>query len=425
MRTTKVTTTGPSALELTLTYPDSVAFMYSRQPLVVTGSQTGPLTVTATLISTQYGRSHAEQRVFHNDRVEFDLSRTLQLLAEDVDEYIARAGNAGEDAALPRLTLVVSYVDTDGQTYVLLRDTLRMVYGTLDQGEIYGEHTQRRLWLNFPQTFNLWMNQHGEFAFLTDDAAFVPDWSKLPETAEVDFLSLVKAAGDEALLAKLRAGVPLRDVGLTWRHRIENGISTDQDYRTVTLVPDCSTKGTYLRWLNRRGELSYWLFENSQIRVTSVSDSSFARFYEGDPATPRYNAFQNPQKSDYREARELVLGAVGLSRDEFEDLCDLVVSPIVERLMLPVPEEDTELGLSLDGGDASADSDIYIQSAADAEEALDGGDATFNATEGRPMLWQRVTVAPGSYSRNIKRATPNRQDIEIVIELPERNTIKL
>ena len=425
MRTTNLTTTGPSALELTLTYPDSVAFMYSRQPLVITGRQTGSLAVIATLEARGSGLSHTERRAFYGGRVEFDLSRTLQLLAEDVDEWTVLFGDRGEETVLQQYTLTVSYVDTDGRAYKLLNEKLRVMYGTLDQGEIYGEHTQRRLWLNFPQTFNLWKNQQGEFAFLVDDAIFAPDWSRLPEAAEVDFLSVVKAAGDEELLAKLKAGVPLRNVGLTWRHRIENGTATDQDYRAVTLVPDCSTRGTYLRWLNRRGEFSYWLFKNSQIRVTSAVEGSFTRYYEGDPASPRYNVFQNPQKSDYREVRELVLGAVGLSRDEFDDLCDLFVSPVVERLMLPVPEEDTELGLSLDGGDASADSDIHIQSSADAENALDGGDATFNATEEGPKLWQRVTVAAGSYSRNIKRTTPNRQDIEVVIELPERNTIKL
>jgi hypothetical protein len=57
--------------------------------------------------------------------------------------------------------------------------------------------------------------------------------------------------------------------------------------------------------------------------------------------------------------------------------------------------------------------------------AVYGGKAAPDRLEATQYVWQRVTVAAGSYSRNIRRRTPNGQDVEIVIELPERNTIKL
>lgn len=418
MRKTTTTLTNPIRT-YTIGYPDSVAFMYSPQIVWVQVAAAGALSgdVSVTVAHRGTGKNHTESRALYDNSAHFDLRRILQLLAPDVDTLPQRL-DAG-DVPAETFAIVVRH---DGTT--LFSTTLRVMYGALDQGEIYGEHTQRRLWLNYPQTFNLWQNSRGEFAFLTDDALFEPDILVAPTAQEVDFLQVVKASGDTELLERLRAGVPLRNVGLTWASRIEAGAETPQDYRLITLVPDCSSKGTYLRWINRRGELSYWLFTNSQLRVTAATDATFSRYYEGDPATPQDGAYRNSQKADYREARELVLGAVGLSRDEFDDLCDLFVSPVVERLMLPVPEEDTEVGMVFDGGDASADSDIAIQGADAADTTLNGGDAS-TLYRDMPIQWQRVTVAAGSYSRNIKRNTPSLQDIELIIELPERNTIKL
>lgn len=418
MRKTITTLTNP-ARTYTVGYPDSVAFMYSPQIVQVQVSAASALSddVSVTVVHKATGKSHTESRALYDNRAHFDIRRILQLLAPDVDALPQRS-DAGE---IPAETFAV-VVRHDGTT--LVNTTLRAMYGALDQGEIYGEHTQRRLWLNYPQTFNLWQNSLGELAFLTDDAFFAPDLLSTPIAQEVDFLQVVKASGDTELLERLKAGVPLRNVGLTWASRIEAGAETPQDYRLITLIPDCGSKGTYLRWINRRGELSYWLFTNSQLRVTSATDATFSRYYEGDPAAPQDGAYRNSQKADYREGRELVLGAVGLSRDEFDDLCDLFVSPVVERLMLPVPEEDTEVGMVLDGGDASADSDLAIQGADAAETTVSGGGAS-TLYRDMPHQWQRVTVAAGSYSRNIKRNTPSLQDIELIIELPERNTIKL
>ena len=78
-----------------------------------------------------------------------------------------------------------------------------------------------------------------------------------------------------------------------------------------------------------------------------------------------------------------------------------------------------------DGGTAGTDSGVVVDSEAGDEMAVYGGKAAPDRLEAAQYVWQRVTVAAGSYSRNIRRRTPNGQDVEIVIELPERNTIKL
>lgn len=432
MKSYTTTTSSPSALQLRVNYPEPLVFMYSRQTIQVIseGNSAGSLPVRLTVTHTATGVSHHETRRFHNERVTFDIHRILQLLSPDIDSLLSRAGqNPGmyED-----FSFFLIFTDTDGLTYFIMdpddgitRKYFRALYGALDQGEIFGEHTQRRLWTAFPQTFSLWNNKYDELAFVTDDAYIFPDVSTTDGPVECDFMEALAEAGETDLIRRLRAGVPIRDLGLTWSTRIEQGTSEAQNYRTITLVPDCSRKGTYLRWLNRRGEVSYWLFKNSQLRTTTAVRDTFSRYYEGDPAAPVDDAYINQRKADFREVRELVLGATGLTRDEYEDLCDLAVSPVIERLMSPVPEEDTELNVAYDGGDSTDGADIQIQSSSDDDAVVDGGDSTAGARIEGPYIWQRVTLAAGTYSRDIRRETPNRQDLEFVIELPERNTITL
>lgn len=388
MRTSALTTTGPSKLQLTIQYPNSVAFMYSPQPLIVNSAGgAGTLSVTATLRNLHTGNSYSETRAFYGNTVMFDLSRSMQLLATDVDKIFRWLDYKTGQSLSQVFGFELSYVDTDGKTYAILyKYDIIALYGALDQGEIYGEHTQRRLWVNYPQTFNLWQNDYTEVSFVLEGSYIYANVEGDATCYECDLIGTLQANGDTASLAKIIPGHPIRNVGLTWKSRIEKGAETSELLRTVTLVPDDSKEGTYLRWLNRRGEVSYWLFKNSQIRVTSAINNNFVRFYEGDPSEPVADAYTSRHKTDYREARELVLGAVGLSYDEFEDLCDLATSPLVEWYMPNVAEEDTEVA---------------------------------------DYVWQRVNVVEGTYSRSIRRSTPNCQELEFVIELPERNTIKL
>jgi hypothetical protein len=93
--------------------------------------------------------------------------------------------------------------------------------------------------------------------------------------------------------------------------------------------------------------------------------------------------------------------------------------------MPDVLQEDTEVDIVYDGGDATTqDADVLIESAANLDTEVDGGDASTGKTT-QTNKWQRVNVVAGTFERGIKRMTPNRQDLEIIIELPERNTIKL
>ena len=411
-----------------IAYPNSVAFMYSRQPVIVTfpGGAADVTSVDVKLTCLLTGRTHTESRAPYSSNIEFDISRIMQLLATDVDHITKRFEDEEGTSLSERFELAVSYTQGQTTTQLLTAEIIGM-YGALDQGEIYGEHTQRRLWLNFPQTFNLWRDPEGFVQFVTDEAYISPNAPQDAPCCECSLMEALRAVEESGLIDSLKRGVPLRNLGLSWRPRIEEGNETTQTLRTITLIPDCArrTDGTYLRWLNRRGEMSYWLFTESKLRVTTSVADTFVRYYQGDPTIPERGIFQNPQKASYREAREMVLGAVGLSRDEFDDLCDLATSPLVERLMPEVLPEDTALETVYDGGDATTqEPGTLIESAAGFDTEVDGGDAG-TGKSAQSDRWQRINVVAGTFERDIRRKTPNRQDLEIIIELPERNTIKL
>ena len=442
MRTLTLTATGRN---VRIDYPNHIAFMYSRQPVIVTfiSGAAGVTSVDVKLTCTTTGRTHTESRAPYSSRLEFDLSRIMQLLATDVDEITKRIDYAPGQGLSEPFSLEVSYTASNTTTQ-LLKEGIVGMYGALDQGEIYGKHTQRRLWVNFPQTFNLWRDSDGAVQFMVDGEGFVPELSAADSCYECSLMDTLNDYEESGLINALKRGIPPQTFGLSFLSRIEDGAETPQDLRAITLIPDLSRRldGTYLRWLNRRGEMSYWLFMNSKLRVTSAVADNFVRYYQGDPTIPEGSIFQNPQKASYREAREMVLGAVGLSLEEFEDLCDLATSPVVERLM-PNPDiqpedqpsnpEDTEL--IYEGGNAATqDAEFLIESAEGVDTELEGGNAEtreasraamLRAGVPRPDKWQRVNVVAGTFERNIRRMTPSRQDLEIIIELPERNTIQL
>lgn len=427
MRTLIATIRGDADRIVYIQYPNSIAFMYSRQPVIISlsGEASDVTSVDVKLTCAATGRTHTESRASYSSRIEFDISRILQLLATDVDNLSKRISYRTGQSLAESFSLEITCTDEYGQI-PLVTTSITGMYGALDQGEIYGEHTQRRLWVNFPQTFNLWRDEDGIVQFVTDNAYIIPTVSDGP-CYECDFLKTLNAVGKHDLINSLKNGVTLEDLGLSLLFRIENGNEVPEELRMITLVPDCSrrTDGTYLRWLNRRGEMSYWLFTNSKLRVTTSVADTFVRYYQGDPTIPEASIYRNPQKASYREGREMVLGAVGLSRDEFDDLCDLATSPLVERLMPQVSSEDTEVDLVYEGGDAGSELvGTLIESAAEYDPDIEGGDASTGLTA-QADKWQRVNVVAGTFERGIRRMTPSRQDLEIIIELPERNTIKL
>ena len=368
MRQQQITTPEAGFVE----YPNKIAFMYSRQPVIVQcgDSDTYPVAVTVTC-DTNGGASYTERRRLHKGRAEFDISRIMQLLAQGPDTLLERL-NAGDASLAEIFSITVKIADTVAFT---LERGIQALYGALDAGEVYGKSASVRIYTNYPQTVNIWRgSQTAPFTIAVNNKQHtIEKDATAPDCCELDIKTLL---GDD--WGKIqKAG---QTIALTsWQSRLENGQAILNPIRGLTLVPDNTPAGcgTYLRWLNRRGEVSYWHFDNAQLETAGAVAESFGRYYEGDPSTPSNGGFKNEDKRNFEETRRQTLTSTGVTDAEFETLCDLQVSPVVEML---------------------------------------GKDGT---------LWHRVNVDAGTQSRRNRRDTPRLHDFEISITLPKRNTIQL
>lgn len=401
-------------------YPNSVSFMYSKQPVIVecSGAQTAAVTLTCT---SNANKAHTETRSLFEGWAEFNISRVMQNLSRGLDDLLQRL-NYESGASLAETFRL--QVRVDG---VMVLDTsdMQALYGALDASEVYGDKTTRRVFVNYPQSINMWKAALGAysatFAGVSVSPSFPSGAGHCREESLQDLLS-------PDALERLRNGLDVAG-SISWLYRIQEGTQTQQASRTVILKGDATPRGrgAYLRWINRRGEVSYWRFDKAQLETGGAVGDTFSRYYSGDPAEPVGQVYTNPDKRNYRETRRLALTASQLSEEEFDDLCTLLTSPVVE--MLYEAEEYTGLGYILDGGSAASSdygADVDGADAGASLAGLDGGAAEavslYHSAEDR---WIRVNVEGGTQQRQTRRPAPRLHDFDIVIALLERNTPKL
>lgn len=377
---------------LTAEVPNSVVFMYSPQVIRLTcNSSVVPASASVTVKSNSNYQRHTETRDFGIQSgtytVYFEIGRIMRLLASDVRLLTQRLNKDSDyyQDLTEIFDVSVTVTASNGVVYDLFGGplNLRAFYGALDQCEEYGGTERKRLWLNYPQTFTIWKDVTTS-VFITIGGETITPWAN-PENYQVgefDMVARLKELGKYDTLASFKPGTPVAAT-MTWGPRIKFGHAGTGFRKNLFLTPDDTAlgEGTYLRWLNRHGGMSYWLFVNSSISVAAKADKAVEKPYNNDPTVPSFSLLMNSRSQSFRESREIVLGAVGVTNEEFEDLCGLATSPVVDRLILPEYEGE--------------------------------------------YIWQRVNVLSGTFERNIRRNTPSLQDFEVVIELPERNTIKI
>lgn len=159
-------------------------------------------------------------------------------------------------------------------------------------------------------------------------------------------------------------------------------------YNEVVLHVDdepLSEHSVYLRWLNRHGEMCYWLFKpyasKRTIKSTSVHRSMTLDERFVDSIRPSADIRTRELK------RELTVYTELLQKWEYEHVAELLDAPYADMLLL----------------------------------LLDG----YNLPAG-VVRWQRVHVKPTSYNENLRLVSDRDQNRQFVItiELPEQNHIE-
>ena len=366
---------------------DLALYMYSPFPILVDcDTPTARLTLRISCAATRL--SHDEVRSSYKNSFEFEASRIVQLVVPDVDD-VFRMNLSQDGEASPYAMVNISLV-TESEL-VAWSIELPALYGAADQTEnrfdalVPTESRTRKLFVNYPQTLQIWRDISDEMLITGEfiDGDFYPALSLLPNAnamVEMDLMLHLKESQGQALDDALRLGVPAF-ISVSCRFGGYDNYFREVYYYWVRLIPDLTPRGegTFLRWLHRDGTFGYWLFKNGSIRTNASGRNAFTRHVSGNPAEPVSGSYRNGAKLDFSEARQITLGTYCDTLDEYEYLCGLAESPVVERL------------ITVSGEDA----------------------------------WQRINVVPGSYTRSQRFNTRSRQAFELTYELPERNTIRL
>lgn len=371
--------------QYTVAYQPELAFYYSQYPVrIYRASGVSSLCVRVT--NTGTGQYHRESRYFYGNEILMDLSNIMRNLAPDTSEMI------GASRSLPTFRITI---ENEGGT---VYHTINVfgIPGALNANETYrepyGTPEKRRLWINYPQTFELHTERERE-KFFDIGANRVPyldgDEAELSEEASlVDTVEEQGGASALATLDLLRAGQP-QTVYLSNYYSVDKFGDRYQRASTypLLLIPDNTPRDAagrvFLRWLQRDGSVGYWLFYSGEEQSAFAESNSFER-YTFNPNEPSYVAQDsaefsgNPRQGDFKESRTLRLGAVINNADEYDYLLGLMSSPVVDRLL-------------------PGDRDI----------------------------WERVNILPSTMARSRKFDTPTSRQIEITIQLPDRDTIKL
>lgn len=407
----------------TIEYLESPVFIFSPAPLVVTLPDAPDGFEVTLLIAGRnvYGpptANYSETRSVRAGKAYFEISRILQHLSAVAPADVFDASRAPAGAYTTYSMRLHEGPDTSGNIIFDYSGSLRLIgiLGALDQDETYAYGTRpespltRRLWLNYPQTFSIAQNAVANQAYVLPDPLeqrdgfwFLADLSgassfSSPVLAEIDIMERLREVPSsdytyesaQKTLSKLQKG-RAATVGLSTRCSVSpeghnNGESASGieglTAQYIRLKPDNTARGTgtYLRWLHRDGSFGYWHFQNGDLTTAASEGNTFQRTILSNPAEVQEGRFLNPASADFSESRTLSLSTYVDDDSEYEYLLGLATSPVVDRML----EQD-------------------------------------NGT----FVWQRVNIAPGSYTRSRKRLTPRRSAFDITIILPQRNTIKL
>lgn len=377
---------------VTAQVPNFLTFMYSPQVVTVPGLDTGE-SVTVTVTNTATGESMSETKSYYKDSVQFELSRIVQILSglEPLDAL--KRIDYSNTATKGLLQRFAFQIQATGAQYNATAYSW-VLPGAMDGGETYGiGRKYMRLFLNFPQSANCWTDSSIPLTFNSFNRSYNASYNGIQDTdiqapddicanskcTEVNVFKWLEDHRPSAA-ASLKNGKTITGLyGISFEVAGGNSETPDETNKQITLKPDLRTEGIYLRWLGRNGEAEYWLFTPGKKSVSVAVRNSYTRF-TGDLAAPVGGVLGNSEYQDYSEARAITMGSNDVTLDEFERLCGLATSPVVEMLVNNEPGN---------------------------------------------YVWQRVNVAGGSYERNIRRSTPGLQTFEITVNLPKRNTIQI
>jgi len=332
-------------------YPNELA--YAGMPAIVRVSQLDTAYIGVGITIKVGENYYTETRTPYNGEVVFDISRYMQtaFIGRNFNMYYGEAQShySGTQA---NVSVAVQLTNSTENKINALAFDVNALVGYMQIGKANGGDRRRMWFVNFPQTFDLYCEQHANIWLGGQYISHVSTGTEYRQISvdlspslgyDTEGLQSIGLGGDE--LAYL-AGDALM-------------VSQRFAYR---LTIDRCTSGVYLRWLDNFGQWCYYLFRvtgrNYTTKETQSWQDGILRNELNDEGGVFLASGQTHQQMAQQES--ISLGAKLVDAETFDFLLTLTNSPIVEVM---------------------TNADDYID------------------TNTTLPLWERVSVVAGSYAR--------------------------
>lgn len=333
-------------------YPNELA--YAGMPAIVRVSQLDTAYIGVGITIKVGENYYTETRTPYNGEVVFDISRYMQT-AFIGRNLSPRYGDIAEEQGSVSNTqysvsVVVSLTDTAGAIENALSFDVNALVGYMPIGRANGGLRNRRWFVNFPQTFDFYGEEHISVS-LDNTSVTIERLGEAIQQISVELSPYRGNATEGAQSAVLTA----TDAVYLNGDALNRGAQSA--YR---LTIDRCTSGVYLRWLDNSGQWCYYLFRTTGRNYATKEVQSWQDGVLRNELQPENDVYVGHSVQQLSQQESISLGAKLVDAETFDLLLTLTNSPIVEVLT-----NATE----------------------------------YQANNSTTPLWERVSVAGGSYAR--------------------------
>lgn len=314
------------------TYPEEYIFAHSRHTYVTVDQlrdaegvlETG-VPVRLFIQDTDADVGYTETKYVDSEgKVNFDVARFLQIFMDGTVEPDADFDYTEDSKMVARKTVHIE-MHTFGVKF--WEEDFDVVNGADEVTDCWwSEPRQLKWWPAYPFTFDYWNFDEASVTVNDGTAAVTRLPEVIPDPSSNSRIR-INAAYFTGANSKLKV---LSQYGKGFSLG-----SFDNQRNSVTLVAQpqpIAEKYVYLRWLNRHGELSYWLFNRHSVQRTPKASDSMRAYVKDE----RFNEFDTCDNALLRYMtvnKELQVFSDALDGFDYDVVRQLFTAPFVDMLI--------------------------------------------------------------------------------------------
>ena len=337
-------------------YPNELA--YAGMPAIVRVSQLDNAYIGVGITIKVGENYYTETRTPYNGEVVFDISRYMQTafigrsLSPQYNSANETQGFMSRTQA--EVSVVVSLTNVSGTMVNGISFVVNALVGNMPIGRVNGGVRGRRWFANYPQTFDFYGNDStSALLSIGNNSATIPieHIGEDIKQISVDLSPYWGITLGSAQFAELTA---------TDAVYLNGDVLNRGAQSAYRLTIDQCTSGVYLRWLDNFGQWCYYLFRTTGRNYATKEVQSWIDGVLRNELQPENDVYTGHSAQQLSQQESISLGAKLVDAETFDFLLTLTNSPIVEVLT-----NATE----------------------------------YQANNSITPLWERVSVAGGSYAR--------------------------